>query len=1181
MGLGRIAHLLAPAPASPPRAGAAPAPAQRSLSAVRARLAAPPAVAAAPRPLSAALARLAAPAAPPVAEEPFACLGTVGGYMVWPDVGTRVRWSEDTRKRHGKVVRHGTREYTGTITRLTLDEMEPRDIDAWARPDGGGRERRVGIGGLRVPKADLPAFVARAEQWFQKRMEAKYGAWPPPPRPAPPPAQAEKRQIANFLIRRAASFAPVWPRPGQTVAAADAKIANVLREEGVAIERAPEVPGQTALEARKVAVRHLQNVAAATKGKPREALFIAANLIEGGMHLGMDEEPAASAPDPRRLPEGLEKPGPARVERAPEATPLSIASARERASIVAYLKREADGAQRGRAQIAAEQLRAIAAEVSTMTMPAADLRAAVIDLLITHALLKTAESLREQMGPTMARLETEARAAVGVEPAGAPRPPEPPPAEAEAATAPREEADSPAPSGARSEPAERRPAKPPSGLNPWEADVLRIAEIEEGKGQRRVAADLRKAIARPGGVPNDQAYRDLLNRVTEMRARHVAMAAESVGDRWEMPPAPTLTAAVGFRAKADRARQLTGGHEAASLFGFLAGRAEEGEEVPTEKLERAEQLLTQAETGDAEARERLLRFLRETRTRALALSAADGKSTAAVLARLARRIERERSPATERTDLLRKASDTLSADMGMRRLFAIERGGRVDLMEQYGRWMNRQAEPKAEPTAAPATPPAPPPRPPFDFSIVLATAKDARGYPRASVLHHGGTPRSLDDAWLAARFRPGERVLTYPSALYHIAKQGDDALLDQARRDVVELEEAAATENRERGLATAGSEAWWQAKMTERGLHALAEARTAREAAVRPPPSARNLAPSRRWGAGQQPAPRASLGRRPGTRTTCATRSSTRGGSNWRRATRIWKPGGWPGSAVRPPRPSVTRKQLDATRRTPLTEAERKAGESRARILSILAEGPASERALLAALDDPTAAHLLSESRPGRGHRGHADRRWLDRLLPAVEAPHPRSAAEHPLGRRAGRRRPRPGSGGRGGAALQGRRSQGGGGLHPGQPAGHGEVREAGGGGGERLEDPCGRGRHRTGQALADPDALVRSRARRLASRASDAGRAPRWGAALHASSAPRVGGPAGTHPPRARRARRAEPHGGERPHLRGARGAARRWRRAGARAAPLAHAVRRRRQGRGPLHRGAQRRVDRRNRGS
>ena len=34
--------------------------------------------------------------------------------------------------------------------------MNPRDTDVWGRPDGGGAERRLGIGGIRIPTVDLP-----------------------------------------------------------------------------------------------------------------------------------------------------------------------------------------------------------------------------------------------------------------------------------------------------------------------------------------------------------------------------------------------------------------------------------------------------------------------------------------------------------------------------------------------------------------------------------------------------------------------------------------------------------------------------------------------------------------------------------------------------------------------------------------------------------------------------------------------------------------------------------------------------------------------------------------------------------------------------------------------------------------------------------------------------------------
>ncbi len=228
--------------------------------------------------------------------EEFSYLGSVGGYMVWPDVGTRVRWSEDTRERRGKVIRHGTQEFEGRITRLTVDEMNPRDIDVWGKPDGNGAERRLGIGGIRVPATDLPAFVARAEEWDRKRMVAKYGAGPPQPRPAPPVSQVEKQQIAQFLIRRASTFASLWP-PDRVVSV-ETKIADALRKEGVAIERTPDVPGQTAHDARVAATVHLRNVAAEAEGRVSEELFVAANAIDRGLHVegGHAEERPETAP---------------------------------------------------------------------------------------------------------------------------------------------------------------------------------------------------------------------------------------------------------------------------------------------------------------------------------------------------------------------------------------------------------------------------------------------------------------------------------------------------------------------------------------------------------------------------------------------------------------------------------------------------------------------------------------------------------------------------------------------------------------------------------------------------------------------------------------------------------------------------------------------------------------------
>jgi hypothetical protein len=122
-----------------------------------------------------------------------------------------------------------------------------------------------------------------------------HGQWPRPPSPA----LTEKNQIARFLRDRAEKLAT------------DAKIAAVLRWGATLIARSPEVAGQTAREARVAALGHLRDLAATTKGKPGEAMFVAANNIEGGMHHGSEEEePASSAPDPRKLIEAMEKPRP-------------------------------------------------------------------------------------------------------------------------------------------------------------------------------------------------------------------------------------------------------------------------------------------------------------------------------------------------------------------------------------------------------------------------------------------------------------------------------------------------------------------------------------------------------------------------------------------------------------------------------------------------------------------------------------------------------------------------------------------------------------------------------------------------------------------------------------------------------------------------------------------------------
>lgn len=79
---------------------------------------------------------------------------------------------------------------------------------------------------------------------------------------------------------------------------------------------------------------------------------------------------------------------------AVEPAPLSAAAARERALIVAYLKREAAAAAREKAKLAAQRLRVIADDIAKASMPPADLRRMAIERLVEQALLKTAEELR-------------------------------------------------------------------------------------------------------------------------------------------------------------------------------------------------------------------------------------------------------------------------------------------------------------------------------------------------------------------------------------------------------------------------------------------------------------------------------------------------------------------------------------------------------------------------------------------------------------------------------------------------------------------------------------------------------------------------------------------------------------------------------------------------------------------
>ncbi len=89
----------------------------------------------------------------------------------------------------------------------------------------------------------------------------------------------------------------------------------------------------------------------------------------------------------------------AAAARAPSALSQMLgvaqAAAEERRAIVAYLERQAVAAEREGAKIAAYRLRTIAGEAAKMTLPATELRAAVIKQLETHALLITAEELRQ------------------------------------------------------------------------------------------------------------------------------------------------------------------------------------------------------------------------------------------------------------------------------------------------------------------------------------------------------------------------------------------------------------------------------------------------------------------------------------------------------------------------------------------------------------------------------------------------------------------------------------------------------------------------------------------------------------------------------------------------------------------------------------------------------------------
>ena len=105
----------------------------------------------------------------------FAYLPEVGGFFVWPDVGTRVQWHEDKPKKEGRRNIIDRVRWSGLVTRVTVDPAKPKDIDVWAKPDlprdaalralvaDDGEERRVAIESILVPTDHLWMFVNRAK----------------------------------------------------------------------------------------------------------------------------------------------------------------------------------------------------------------------------------------------------------------------------------------------------------------------------------------------------------------------------------------------------------------------------------------------------------------------------------------------------------------------------------------------------------------------------------------------------------------------------------------------------------------------------------------------------------------------------------------------------------------------------------------------------------------------------------------------------------------------------------------------------------------------------------------------------------------------------------------------------------------------------------------------------------
>jgi hypothetical protein len=159
-------------------------------------------------------------AAPVEDASQFTYLPVVSGYTAWPDVGTRVIWREETRERRGKVVRHGSVTLAGHVTRVDVDPREPKDTDVWAAPDGG-EERRVGIGGILVPKTEVARFAARLAPLAAYIREHGH----PPPGWSPSAPANEVAPLPSVGTRmspkqiQAAGWTRIDPRPWSKVRA--------------------------------------------------------------------------------------------------------------------------------------------------------------------------------------------------------------------------------------------------------------------------------------------------------------------------------------------------------------------------------------------------------------------------------------------------------------------------------------------------------------------------------------------------------------------------------------------------------------------------------------------------------------------------------------------------------------------------------------------------------------------------------------------------------------------------------------------------------------------------------------------------------------------------------------------------------------------------------------------------